>query len=91
MSTDDDLRKLAEKRVKAKQDLRSYLGFWALVSAISVGVWLFATPGVYFWPIWAIGGMGVAVPFMALEAYGKKRVLSEADIDAEVKKMKGEG
>jgi hypothetical protein len=56
-----------------------------------VGVWLFATPGVYFWPIWAIGGMGVAVPFMALEAYGKKRVLSEADIETEIKKMKGEG
>jgi hypothetical protein len=35
--------------------------------------------------------MGVAVPFMALEAYGKKRVLSEADIETEIKKMKGEG
>ena len=91
MSTDDDLRKLAEKRLKSKQDLRTYLLVWLVVSGIVSGIWLLATPGVYFWPIWTIGGMGVAVPFMAWAAYGQKHVISEADIETEIKKMKGEG
>ena len=91
MSTDDDLRKAAKKRLKSKQDLRTYLFVWLVVSGIVSGIWLLATPGVYFWPIWAIAGMGVAVPFMAWEAYAQKHVISETDIDAEVKKMKGEG
>jgi len=87
MNENDDLRAAATKRLKSKQDLRSYLFIWVIVSAIVSGVWLLATPGVYFWPIWAIAGMGVAVPFMAWEAYGQKRAISEADIDAEIRKM----
>lgn len=89
MSNDDDLRKAAKQRLKARQDLRTFLFVWAVVSGIVSGIWWLATPETYFWPIWAIAGMGVAVPFMAWSAYGQKRVISEADIDAEVKKMTG--
>ena len=89
MSNEDDLRKAATKRLKSRQDLRTYLFIWVVVSGIVSGIWLLATPGVYFWPIWAIAGMGVAVPFMAWDAYGTKRVISDADIETEMKKMSG--
>ena len=89
MSNDDELRKAAKQRLKARQDLRTYLFVWAVVSGIVSGIWLLGTPGAPFWPIWTIAGMGVAVPFIAWNAYGQKTVISEADIDAEVKKMTG--
>ena len=53
------------------------------------GIWVLATPGVYVWAVWAIGEMEIAVPFIAWDAYGTKRGISETAIDAELKKMSG--
>jgi|AntAceMinimDraft_15_1070371.scaffolds.fasta_scaffold59010_2 hypothetical protein len=83
----DDLRKIAQKRLKKKQDFKSYLFIWFVVSLIVSGIWFLATPGEYFWPIWTIGGMGIAVPFIAWDAFGPSSSISESAIDAEIKKM----
>jgi hypothetical protein len=52
-------------------------------------VWYLTTPNEYFWPLWGIGGMGFAALFVGWDAYGSKRGITEAAIDAEVKKMNG--
>jgi len=89
----DDLRKLAKKRLKAKQDFKQYLGIWVGVSLLLVAIWAFTSfsygSPLYFWPAWPIGGMGVAAFFMALDAYGPgQRGITESDIDAEVERIR---
>jgi hypothetical protein len=87
-----DIRSQAKKRLKAKADFKQYLGIWAAVSLLLVGIWAvtsYTTGNVlYFWPIWPFLGMGIAAFFMGLEAYGPSRNgITEADIDAEVERM----
>ena len=89
----DDLRKLAKKRLKAKQDFKQFLGIWVGVSVLLVVIWAFTsyTTGklLYFWPAWPIGGMGVAAFFIGLDAYGPgQRGITESDIDAEVERIR---
>lgn len=89
---DGEIRALATKRLKAKADFKNYLWVWLGVSVLLTAIWFIASPGSYFWPAWAIGGMGVAAFFQALGIYGPNRdVISESAIDAEVNKLKGNG
>lgn len=92
-SAEDELRKLAKKRLKAQQDFKQFLGIWLGVSLLLVAIWGFTsfTAGypLYFWPAWPIGGMGVAAFFIGLDAYGPgQRGITEADIDAEVIRLR---
>jgi hypothetical protein len=90
MST-DDIRDQARKRLKSKADFKNYLWVWLGVSVILVVVYLISNPGGYFWPAWAIGGMGIAAFFQALSIYGPNRsAISESAVDAEVRRMNGE-
>jgi hypothetical protein len=89
----DDLRKLAKKRLKAKQDFKQFLGIWLGVSLLLVAIWAFTSFStgrvLYFWPVWPIGGMGVAAFFIGLDAYGPgQRGITESDIDAEVERIR---
>lgn len=91
-SPTNDVRNQATRRLKAKQELKQFLGIWLGVSLLLVAIWAFTSfsygSPLYFWPAWPIGGMGVAAFFMGLEAYGPgQRAITEADIDAEVERM----
>ena len=92
-ATTDDLRKLAKKRLKAKQEFKQFLGIWLGVSLLLVAIWALTSYStghpLYFWPVWPIAGMGVAAFFMGLEAYGPgQRGITESDIDAEVERIR---
>ncbi len=88
-ATGDELRALARKQLKKKQDFKSFMGIYLGVAILLTAIWFLTTPGAYYWPIWAIFGMGIAAFFIGIDAYGpfKKRVISEADVDAEVERM----
>jgi hypothetical protein len=58
------------------------------VSAVVTVIWFFATPGILFWPGFVIAGMGLAAVFIWWDAYGPNTGITEADIDAEVERMK---
>jgi hypothetical protein len=87
----DDLRKLAKRRIKAKHDFWNFLGVWAALSVLLVAIWLITNGGntsAYFWPLWPILGLGIAAFFMWLDAYGpSRRLITEEDIDNEVRRM----
>ena len=87
--TNDELRKAAKQRLKAKRDFAMFLGIWAAVSALLVAIWFFSSGGnTYFWPVWPILGMGIAALFIGLDAYGPgRRYITEAEIDEEIKRM----
>ncbi len=47
-------------------DVRAHATSYALVMVLLVAIWLFTTPGGYFWPIWPLLGWGIAVAAHAL-------------------------
>ena len=89
MTFDDDIRKQAKRRLKAKRDFWTFVGVWAAVTALLVAIWFFSSGAdTYFWPVWPILGMGIAALFIGLDAYGPgRRYITESDIDAEVRRM----
>ncbi|MDH6236796.1 2TM domain-containing protein [Cryobacterium sp. CG_9.6] len=90
MNDNEELRREARKRLKARSGFWSYIGVWGAVSLLLTAIWFIATPGEYFWPVWAIFGMGVAALFVGLDAYGPgRRYHTEADVDAEIERMTG--
>lgn len=87
--TNDEIRKIAKRRLKAKRDFYTYLGIWAAVTILLVTIWFFTSGrDTYFWPIWPFLGMGIAAIFIGLDAFGPgSRYITESDIDAEVRRM----
>lgn len=88
-SSPENLREAAKKSLKKKADFRQYLWVWLFVSVLLTVIWWFSTPNGYFWPAFAIGGMGIGAFFAALDAYSKSfnKVITESEIEAEVKRL----
>jgi len=88
--SDEDLRKIAHRRLKAQANFKTFLGVWAAVSILLIAIWALGGGwGHYFWPIWPIFGMGIAALFMGLDAYGPSNYVTEERIEAEVRRMRG--
>lgn len=89
----DDLRAIARKRLKAKADFKVFLGVAIIVALILVAIWLF-TIGIptnytgYFWPVWPLLGLGIALAFSGYAAYGPSDHITEDAVDAEVERLK---
>ena len=88
-----DVRAYALKQIKKKQDFRQYLWVYVLVSILVTAIWFFTTPAGPFWPFWVYFGMGIGAVAAGLDAYGVlgRKPISEADIDAEVERLKHKG
>lgn len=90
MANNDALREVAEKRLRAQAGFKRLAGIFAIVWVILIGVWFLSGRG-YFWPGWAIFGMGIALIFVAWGAYGPRESgPSQQQIDDEVRKMGGQ-
>jgi heme/copper-type cytochrome/quinol oxidase subunit 4 len=85
---DAELRALATKRLKARSDFYHYLLVWLGVSVVLTVIWFLTSPGGYFWPAWAIAGMGIAAVFQAIAVFGGAGVITDSKIDAEVERLK---
>lgn len=84
----DELRDAAIKRIKAKQNFWRLLGVFAIVSAILTAIWAMSGGG-YYWPMWAMFGMGIALAFSALSAFGpSSQPPSEQQITEEMQRLK---
>ncbi|MCF8547973.1 MAG: 2TM domain-containing protein [Pontimonas sp.] len=59
------------------------------MSGIVTVVWFLTSPNGYFWPVWVMFGMGIGAVFAGWDAYSKKPVMSDAAIDTEMKKLRG--
>ena len=81
-------RKAARKRVEKRRGLEGALVAYVIVNAGLIAIWALAGGG-YFWPGWVIGlwGIGMVCGFWD---YMRKPV-TEADVDAEVRKMHSRG
>ena len=84
-SSQDDLREQAKKRLEAKRELRNFAFTFVVVSALLIGIWAITDSG-FFWPVFPIAGMAIALAFQAWNVYGQKPI-SDADIEREVKRQ----
>ena len=87
---ENEIREIAKKQLKKQADFKGYLWIWLAVSLMLTAIWALTSFGTYYWPIWAIFGMGIGALFSGIDAYGKNpRIISEAAIEAEVHRLKG--
>ena len=88
--SDDQLRAAAVKRIKDKRNALSVVGVFVIVSILLTAIWALSGGG-YFWPIWAMVGMGIASLFILWGTFGpQNRQPSEQEIAEEMRKMRGQ-
>ena len=88
---EQELREFAANRLKKQAGFKSNLKGLLGLSVLLIVIWFMTTPGGYFWPIWPILGVGVSALFSGIDAYSKNSgIISESQIDAEVRKLRGE-
>ncbi len=79
----DEARRLAHKRVKARRDLAAHAVTYVVVNAFLVMVWWFTDQGGYFWPVWVMAGWGIGLTLNAWDVL-MRRPITESDIDREM-------
>jgi hypothetical protein len=85
----DTYRAQIRKRLKKQQEFKQFLTVWIGVSVMLTLFWLFTAPTAFFWTIFPILGMGLGAFFQWREAYGEPpREITEADIDAEIQRIR---
>ena len=81
-------REQALKRLKAQRAFRGLLVTAVGVMALMIAIWALSGGG-YFWPIWVVFGLGIALITTAWQAYGpRESEITEADIERELEKRK---
>jgi len=86
---EDEARKEAIKRLKAKQAARNYLVTFIFVNVMMIVIWALSGGG-YFWPGWVLFGTGIGLFWTMWNAYGGgHRQITEADIEREMGKGGG--
>ena len=84
MSTDDENRIQAVRRLWAKRGFTIHLAAFAIASLAMLLIWATAGGGgAYFWPIWPIAGWGTGLAVHAWITFGRWS-LSEAAIQREM-------
>jgi hypothetical protein len=78
-------RELAIQRLKMKQDFKGIVAGGALAILVCVVIWLLGDGG-YFWPVWVVLGIGIAVVTQGWKAYGPSNRITEADVQREIEK-----
>lgn len=84
-----DARAQAIERIKRKHAFRSTAVTFALVIALLIVVWAIAGAG-FFWPIFPIVGMGIALGFQAWGTFGEKPTKDD-EIGREMNRERGVG
>ena len=80
-------REIALKRLKAKRSFKGLLVTAAGVIVLMIVIWALSGGG-YFWPIWVVFGLGIALVTTGWQAYGSTTVpITENEIQSEMDKL----
>jgi hypothetical protein len=90
--TDDELRKRAEVRVKAREDFRIHFLVYVLVNLLLWAIWYVTArdDGGIPWPLFASLGWGIGLVAHWWTVYGIDDVRREAEIQKEIRRLRGE-
>jgi hypothetical protein len=78
-------RGLAIQRLKMKQDFKGLAGGGALAIVVTTIIWALGEGG-YYWPIWVILGVAIALVVQGWKAYGPSNRITEADVQREMER-----
>ena len=79
-------REDAIKRLKAQRDFKQLVGVAVAVSVLTVVIWA-ATGAEYFWPMWPILGMAIAVLAAAWQVWAPgERPITEEQIAEDMRR-----
>ena len=84
--TDDELRRTAIKRLKAKREFKGHLLAYLSVNLLLVAIWYVTFTG-FFWPIFVILGWGIGVVMHAWDAYSPEATPEQ--VAAEMDRLRG--
>ncbi len=79
----DNARELAIQRLKMKQDFKGVLAGGLLAVVVTVVIWALGEGG-YFWPMWVILGVAIALVVSGWKAYGPDSRITEEDVQREM-------
>lgn len=82
-----ELRKRAEKRLRAKRDLGAHVLAYVMVNALLVTIWFMTSPGAFFWPAFPLLGWGIGLAFNVWEVFSPQP--SEERIRREMDRLRG--
>ncbi len=89
-TTEDELlRQAARARIKRRRDFYWHLVTYIIINGFMVFIWAMG-PRAGFWPLWMMVPWGIGLAFHAWYAIGKQET-TEADVEAEIRRMKGPG
>jgi len=89
--SEEEIREIATKRVRAKKGFYSHLTAYVIVNLMLVAIWYFTGHG-YFWPMWVMLGWGIGLIFNAVATFSKHDISWETkEIEKEVEKIKKSG
>ncbi len=76
-------RELAIQRLKMKQDFKGVLAGGLFAVVVVVVIWAIGEGG-YFWPVWVMLGVAIAIVGQGWKAYGPSNRITEADVQREM-------
>jgi hypothetical protein len=83
----DSEREAVRKRLEAQRKFASDVVAYIVINGFLIAVWAFTGAG-YFWPAWVLAGWGAALVLHAWDAFAR-RPITEADVDAELRRRRG--
>ena len=87
-STDAELRELALKRLKKRQDFRAHLVVYVVVNAFLWALWAL-TSRAFPWPVFVTLGWGIGLVMNAWDVYGRKEITA-ADVEREMERLRAD-
>jgi hypothetical protein len=86
--SDEEIREIAARRVRAKKRFYSHLTAYIIVNLMLVAIWYFTGAG-YFWPMWVILFWGIGLIFNAVTTFSRHDISWETkEIEKEVERIK---
>ena len=81
----ENARQLAIQRLRMQQDFKGLLGGGLLAVVVTVAIWALGEGG-YFWPVWVMLGVAIALIAQGWKAYGPQNRITEDDVQREMAK-----
>ena len=90
--TNDELLKLAKRRVLLRKTVRWHAAIYLVINALLCAIFYLTTPGGYFWPIWSMLGWGVGliIHFAVVGSMLSSAKAKQDEIEKEYQMLKAE-
>jgi hypothetical protein len=88
--TGNDLRKFAIDRLRKRREFSQHLAVFVVVNFVLGLIWLFTTPGGFYWPMFPLFIWGIGIVFHALDVFSSvfsSAAPSDEQIEREIARL----